>query len=93
MDEIRFVAGPIVARYLDKLEEERQAVLKAEEERAAKIKAEADAKKKAADEAKKSSEGAKKPDETPVATTNGPSEDAEMVDAKPEVEEPAEEKK
>jgi len=93
MDEIRFVAGPIVARYLDKLEEERQVVLKAQEEKAAKIKAQADAKKKADDEAKKSTEGAKKTDETPAPTTNGPSEDAEMVDAKPEVEEPAEEKK
>jgi len=93
MDEIRFVAGPIVARYLDKLEEERQAVLKVQEEKAAKIKAEADAKKKADDEAKKSSEGAKKIDETTAPSTNGSSEDAEMVDAKPEVEEPAEEKK
>ena len=93
MDEIRFVAGPIVARYLDKLEEERQAVLKAQEEKAAKIKAESDAKKKVDDEAKKASEGAKKTEDNAAPSTNGISEDAEMVDAKPEVEEPAEEKK
>lgn len=90
MDEIRFVAGPIIARYLDKLEEERQAVLKAQEEKAAKIKAEADAKKKADEEAKKSADGGKKTDENTAPTTNGASGDAEMTDAKPEVEEPAE---
>lgn len=43
MDEIRFVAGPIVARYQDKVEEERQAVMKAEEEKAAKKRAELEA--------------------------------------------------
>jgi heat shock protein 4 len=56
MDEIRFVAGPIIQRYNDKLEEERQAILKAQEEAAAKKRAEADAKKKAEEEAKKSAE-------------------------------------
>ena len=47
MDEIRFVAGPIVGRYMDKIEEERQAVLRAEEEKAAKKRAEMEARKKA----------------------------------------------
>ncbi|MCJ1319037.1 adenyl-nucleotide exchange factor sse1 [Xylographa vitiligo] len=76
MDEIRFVAGPIVARYLDKLEEERQVVLKAQEEKAAKIKAESDAKKKADEEAKKTAEPKKEAD---IPATNG--EDVDMKDA------------
>ncbi|MCJ1431587.1 adenyl-nucleotide exchange factor sse1 [Xylographa pallens] len=76
MDEIRFVAGPIVARYLDKLEEERQVVLKAQEEKAAKIKAESDAKKKADEEAKKTAEPKKEAD---APATNG--EDVDMKDA------------
>ena len=53
MDEIRFVAGPIIQRYQDKLEEERQARQKVEEEAAAKKRAEAEAKKKAEEDAKK----------------------------------------
>ena len=72
MDEIKFVAGPVIQRYNDKLEEERQARLKVEEEAAAKRKAEQDAKKKAADEAKKAEE-AKKAAEAP--------QDTEMKDA------------
>jgi heat shock protein 4 len=90
MDEIRFVAGPIVARYLDKLEEERQAKIKVEEEKAAKIKAEADAKKKAEEEAKKAAEPSKKEENSPP-TTNGANDDTEMTDAEkgPEVEDPA----
>lgn len=60
MDEIRFVAGPIVGRYQDKIEEERQAVLKIEEEKAAKKRAEIEARKKAEEEAKKAKEGVKK---------------------------------
>lgn len=56
IEEIRAIAGPIVQRYKDKQEEERQAVLKAQEEEAAKKRAEADAKKKAEEEAKKASE-------------------------------------
>ena len=82
MDEIRFVAGPIIQRYNDKLEEERQAILKAQEEAAAKKRAEAEAKKKAEEEAKRAAEPKN-------------SEDTEMKDAdgeavKPDgVEEPA----
>lgn len=89
MDEIRFVAGPIVGRYLDKIEEERQAALKIEEEKAAKKRAELEAKKKVEEEAKKAAEPKK---------AEGPSgEDAEMKDADVltanEVEEPGEEAK
>jgi heat shock protein 4 len=45
MDEIRFVAGPIIQRHNDKVEAERQALLKAQEEAAAKKRAEEEAKK------------------------------------------------
>ena len=76
MDEIRFVAGPIVGRYQDKVEEERQAVLKAEEEKAAKKRAELEARKKAEEDAKKAKEGGKK-DEVPSTGK----EDTEMKDA------------
>jgi heat shock 70kDa protein 4 len=85
MEEIRFVAGPITARYMDKIEEERQAKLKEEEERAAKLKAE--------EEARKAEEEAKKAAEQEGKKTDG--EDAEMTDApqqQPEVEEPEEPK-
>jgi len=60
MDDIRFIAGPIVQRYMDKVEAERQAVQKAEDEKAAKKKEELEAKRKAAEEAKKAAEEAKK---------------------------------
>ncbi|KAK5944466.1 adenyl-nucleotide exchange factor sse1 [Knufia obscura] len=80
MDEIKFSAGPVIQRYNDKLEEERQARLKVEEEAAAKKRAEAEAKKKAEEASKKAAEPAK-------------TEDAEMKDAettKPDsVEEPS----
>ncbi|EXJ69503.1 hsp88-like protein [Cladophialophora psammophila CBS 110553] len=56
MEEIRFVAGPVSQRYQDKLEEERQAVLKAQEEEAAKKRAEAEAKKKGEEDGKKGAE-------------------------------------
>ncbi|EED21621.1 Hsp70 chaperone Hsp88 [Talaromyces stipitatus ATCC 10500] len=81
MEEIRFIAGPIIQRYMDKVENERQAILKAQEEEAAKKRAEEEAKRKAEEEAKKAAEGQKT--ETP---------DAEMKDApaegesKPDVE-------
>ncbi|KAA6406964.1 MAG: heat shock Hsp88 [Lasallia pustulata] len=91
MDEIRFVAGPIVARYQDKVEAERQAVLKAEEEKAAKKREELEAKKRAEEETKKAAESIKKDGD---AAVNG---DAEMEDADAiqadGVEEPVEEKK
>ena len=76
MDEIRFVAGPIVARYMDKIEEERQATLKIEEEKAAQRKAELEAQRKANEEANKAEGGDEKPDvempDAPKDETNGP---------------------
>lgn len=84
MDEIRFVAGPIVQRYLDKVEAERQAVLKQQEEAAAKKREAAEAKKKAEEEAKKAAEPSK-PDVD--------MKDADGETVKPDsVEEPAEKK-
>ena len=72
MDEINFVAGPVIQRYNDKQEEERQKVLKAQEEAAAKKRAEMEAKKKAEEEAKKAEETKKKAAEP---------KDTEMTDA------------
>jgi heat shock 70kDa protein 4 len=83
MDEIRFVAGPIIQRYQDKIEAERQAILKAQEEAAAKKRAEADAK-KAAEDAKKAPSEHKKGEDTPMT-------DADSDVIKPDsVEEPEE---
>ena len=62
IEEIRFVAGPIIQRYNDKMEAERQAVVKAQEEAAAAKRAEEDAKKKAEEETKKAAEGPKDED-------------------------------
>lgn len=59
IEEIRFVAGPIIQRYNDKLEEERQAVTRAQEEAAAAKRAEMESKKKAEEEAKRAAEGSK----------------------------------
>ncbi|KAL3467623.1 heat shock protein Hsp88 [Aspergillus heterothallicus] len=70
LDEIRFVAGPIIQRYREKQEAERQAIQKAQEEEAAKKRAEQEAKRKAEDEAKTAEEP--KQEEKP---------DAEMKDA------------
>ncbi|MCJ1425818.1 adenyl-nucleotide exchange factor sse1 [Sticta canariensis] len=81
MDEIRFVAGPVVGRYLDKIEEERQAVLKIEEEKAAKKRAELEAKKKAEEEAKKAAEPAKKAEGANGGINEGEVKDADMKDA------------
>ena len=81
MDEIRFVAGPIVARYLDKVEEERQAVQKVEEEKAAKKRAELEAKKKAEEDAKKAAEPKKDAEGVNGTTTPASHEDVEMKDA------------
>lgn len=83
MDEIRFIAGPIIQRYKEKVEEERAAVLKAEEEAAAKKRAELEAMKKAAEDLKKAEEEHKKK----LAAESG---DAEMQDAPAEGEASAE---
>ncbi len=53
MDEIRFVAGPIAQRFLDKVEEERQASVRAREEADAAKRAEREAAKRAEEETKK----------------------------------------
>lgn len=71
LDEIRFVAGPIIQRHREKLDAEREAIQKAQEEEAAKKRAEVEAKRKAEEEAK-AAEEAKKAEENP---------DAEMKDA------------
>ena len=79
IEEIRGIAGPIIQRYNDKIEEERQAAQKAQEEAEAAKRAEEDAKRKAEEDAKKEQEEPK---------TN----DVEMKDSEPvqpsEVEEP-----
>jgi len=59
MDEIRSVAGPIVQRYFDKIEEERQAAQALADAEAAKKREQAEAAKKAA----MAQEAANKPDE------------------------------
>ncbi|KAB8337321.1 hypothetical protein FH972_021621 [Carpinus fangiana] len=69
IDEIRFVAGPIIQRYNDKVEEERQAVQRAEEEARAKKIAALDEQRKAMEEAEAKQKAA---EEKP---------DAEMTDA------------
>jgi len=62
MEDIRFIAGPIIQRYMDKIEAERQAILKVQEEEAARKRAEQEAKRKAEEEAKKGEEEKKKAD-------------------------------
>lgn len=83
MDEIRALAGPIVQRYFDKVEEERQAAQAIADAEAAK-------KREMAEAAKKSAQA-----QEAAATGNKP--DEEMVDAEPikadEVVEPSEETK
>lgn len=58
MDDIRFIAGPIVQRHMDKVEAERQAAQKAEDEKAARKKEELEARRKADEEAKKAAAAA-----------------------------------
>ena len=80
IEEIRSVAGPIIQRYNDKIEEERQARLKEEEERAAAKRAEVEAKKKAEEEAKKAQQE-KEAAANGKAEAGGEPKDAEMNDA------------
>lgn len=54
MDEIRFSAGPVIQRYNDKIEGERQAKMQAQQEAAARKHAEMESKKRE-EEAKKAS--------------------------------------
>lgn len=86
MDEIRFIAGPIMQRHREKLDAEREAARKAQEEEAAKKRAEIEAQRMAEEEAKKAEEANKQAQE--------PKADAEMKDAPAEGEAaPAEEQK
>lgn len=57
IEELRFVAGPIIQRYQDKIEAQRQEALKKEEEAAAAKRAEEEARMKAEQEAKKAAGG------------------------------------
>jgi heat shock 70kDa protein 4 len=84
IEDIRAVAGPIIQRYRDKVEEERQAALKAAEEAAAAKRAEA--------EARKAEEDAKKKAEAPAEQKDEEMTDADVVHPV-EVEEPSGEKK
>lgn len=77
IEEIRFVAGPIIQRFNDKVEEERAAVQKKEEEAAAAKRAEEDAKKKAEEEAKKAAEGSKDEEMTDAAQPDSVEEPAD----------------
>lgn len=88
MDEIRFVAGPIVGRYRDKVEEELQAVLKIEEEKATKKRAELEAKKKLEDESKKTADSKPSKSSATNESSGSASDDTDMKDAEAEVVKP-----
>jgi heat shock 70kDa protein 4 len=75
MDEIRFVGGPIIQRYQDKVEADRQLILQAEEAKRAEAAAAAEAAKKAA-----AAEQEKKQQQQQPASAAG-AEDTEMKDA------------
>ncbi|KAK7531222.1 putative heat shock protein Hsp88 [Phyllosticta citricarpa] len=60
IEEIRSIAGPVIQRYKDKLQEELNAKIAAEEAAAAAKKAEFDAKRKAEEEARQAKEAAEK---------------------------------
>ena len=57
IEELRMAAGPIIQRYLDKRQEEIEAVQKRDAEEAARKKAEKEAAAKAAEEAKAGAQG------------------------------------
>lgn len=80
MEEVRSIAGPIIQRYNDKIEEERQRVLKVQQEAAAQKAAELERQKREAE--------AKKQADAPPEPKDEDMKDAEAV--KPdEVEEPS----
>ena len=70
IEELRAVAGPIIQRYLDKVEEERQARLRIQEEAAAKKRAEQE-KKRSEEDAKRKAEEESKAD-TEMKDADGP---------------------
>lgn len=79
MEEIRFVAGPIIQRYMDKIEADRQTLLKAQEEEAARAKAEEEAKRRAEEEAKKPEEEKKKTDTNDTEMKDAPAGEGEKT--------------
>ncbi|KAF2456098.1 putative heat shock protein Hsp88 [Lineolata rhizophorae] len=94
MDEIRAIAGPIVQRYNDKIEGERQAALKAQEEAEAAKRVEMEARKAEDDRKKEEQEQARKTAEGggAAAATEKPDEEMKDADGAPvrpdEIEEP-----
>ncbi|KAF2668867.1 hsp88-like protein [Microthyrium microscopicum] len=72
IEELRAIGGPVIQRYLDKLEEERQARVKKDEEAAAARKATEDAKRKAEEDKRKAEEDAKKPEDTEMKDADVP---------------------
>jgi heat shock protein 4 len=79
MEEIRFIAGPIIQRYMDKIEAERQAALQAQQEAVAKKRAEQEAKRKAEEDAKKPAEAAK-PEGADAEMKDAPAAEGEAAD-------------
>jgi heat shock protein 4 len=71
IEELRAVAGPIIQRYLDKVEEERQARLRVQEEAAAKKRAEQE-KKRSEEDAKRKAEEESKAADTEMKDADGP---------------------
>lgn len=72
IEEIRSVAGPIIQRYNDKIEEERQTILKAQQEAAMAKQAEIEARKRAEEEKRKAAEPDAKDEEMKDADTIKP---------------------
>lgn len=79
IEEIRSVAGPIIQRYNDKIEEERQTVLKAQQEAAMAKQAEIEARKRAEEEKKKAAEPDAKDEEMKDADTIKPDDIEELA--------------
>jgi heat shock protein 4 len=75
MDEIRFIAGPIIQRYKEKVEAEREVVRKAEEAAASKRRAELAAQKATEDAAAQNEENARKYAEGDAEMKDAPAED------------------
>lgn len=79
IEEIRSVAGPIIQRYNDKIEEERQTVLKAQQEAAMAKQAEIEARKRAEEEKRKAAEPDAKDEEMKDADTIKPDDIEELA--------------
>jgi heat shock protein 4 len=75
MDEIRFIAGPIIQRYKEKVEAEREVIRKAEEAAASKRRAELAAQKATEDAAAQNEENARKYAEGDSEMKDAPAED------------------